>query len=370
MFFVGDPGMPDAFSFNKVADFAPRAGIAWNPDGAAHQVLRAGFGLFYDSPMLFYYNDAGVDPPWASAITITSHPGGLTNPYQGYPGGNPFPQPSPPSPNQPFLSESAYYNYPLRPQPTYMLQWNLSYERQLPANWLVSATYLGNKTTHIWTGEEADPAVYIPGTCNGSPWSSTKNTNQRRVLYLLNPVTGSLISNIYQADMGGNAEYHGLLLKAQHRFNSRYSVVANYTYSHCISEGDFQGDLGGELTQNPYNRNGERGNCGFDLRHIFNASIVAVTRRSSNRWMDKLVGNWQLAPIISIHSGTWFSPFTGVDNSLTGIGLDRPNVLGNPYASGAGTRQWLNAAAFHSERLGRVWQCGIRFAARARLFRH
>jgi hypothetical protein len=25
MFFVGDPGMPDAFSFNKVADFAPRA---------------------------------------------------------------------------------------------------------------------------------------------------------------------------------------------------------------------------------------------------------------------------------------------------------------------------------------------------------
>jgi hypothetical protein len=63
MFFVGDPGMPDAFSFNKVADFAPRAGIAWNPDGAGHQVLRAGFGLFYDSPMLFYYNDAGVDSP-------------------------------------------------------------------------------------------------------------------------------------------------------------------------------------------------------------------------------------------------------------------------------------------------------------------
>jgi hypothetical protein len=116
-----------------------------------------------------------------------------------------------------------------------MLQWNLSYERRVPGNWLVSATYIGNKTTHIWTGEEADPAVYIPGVCNGSPCSSTKNTNQRRVLYLLNPVTGSMISNIYQADMGGKAEYHGLLLKAQHRFSSHFSVVANYTYSHCIS---------------------------------------------------------------------------------------------------------------------------------------
>jgi hypothetical protein len=58
--------------------------------------------------------------------------------------------------------------------------------------------------------------------------------------------------------------------------------------------------------------------------------------------MYRLLGNWQLAPIISIHAGTWFSPFTGVDNSLTGIGLDRPNVLGSPYANNAGTRQGLN----------------------------
>src|SRR5947207_6705484 len=42
-------------------------------------------------------------------------------------------------------------------------------------------SYLGNKTTHLWiNGGEVNPAIYIPGTCNGSLCSTTGNTNQRR----------------------------------------------------------------------------------------------------------------------------------------------------------------------------------------------
>jgi hypothetical protein len=83
-----------------------------------------------------------------------------------------------------------------------MQQWNLSYQRQLANNWLISASYMGNKTTHIWSQVNQNPAVYIPGMCNGTPCSTPDNTSQRLLLYLQNPVAGSLFSNIWNAYEG------------------------------------------------------------------------------------------------------------------------------------------------------------------------
>jgi hypothetical protein len=358
LFFPGDPGAPSGYTFNRPWIFEPRIGLAWDPFGDGKQTIRAGFGSFTDLMPTAYQEDQTGDAPWADELSLPSPAGGLSNPYAGYPGGNPFPQPSPPTKNQAFPPEAFYYTYPLHAHPTSVYQWNLSVERQLANNWLVSATYIGNKSTHIWTGEDIDPAVYIPGTCSGAPCSTTSNTNQRRTLYLINPVAGTLYSDIYQADDGANSEYNGILVKGEHRFSNRYSLIVNYTYSHCISEADFEGDLGGPLTQEPYNRNAERGNCGFDLHHIFNLTFVVQSPHFANVWTNRFLGNWQLAPIFSVHSGIWFSVFTGLDNSLTGIGLDRPNVAGNPYTRNYGTQQWLNPAAFTANPLGTFGDLG------------
>ena len=358
LFFPGDPGEPNAYTFSRPWIFEPRIGVAWDPAGNGKQTIRAGFGVFYDLMPTAYQEDQTGDAPWASEISLPSPAGGLSNPYQGYPGGNPFPTPTPPSKNQVFPAAAFYYNYPLHAHPTSVYQWNLSYERQLANNWLVSATYIGNKSTHIWTGEDINPAVYIPGNCAGSPCSSPSNTNQRRVLSLINPTTGALFSDIFQADDGANSEYNGILVKAEHRFSNRYSAIANYTYSHCISEADFSGDLGGPLTQNPYSRNGERGNCGFDLRQIFNLTFVVQSPHFAGVWTNRLLGDWQLAPIFSIHSGTWFTVFTGLDQSLTGIGLDRPNVVGSPYVRDLATQQWISPAAFAPNGLGTFGNLG------------
>lgn len=359
LFFPGDPGIPRTFADNRPWDFEPRAGLAWDPTGSGRQVIRAGYGLLYDTMAAGYWTDQTADSPWGTGISVPSPIGGLSNPYLGYPGGNPFPSPNPPSRNQAFPVGGSYFTYPIHAHPTYTDVWNLSYELQLRKDWLVSATYLGNKTSHIYTGADINAGIYIPGMCGASPCSNTSNTNQRRPLYLENPVAGSLYSSIWLADDGANAEYNALLLKTQHRFSHHYTILANYTYSHCISEADFEGDLGGALTQNPNNRNGERGNCGFDIRHSFNLTFVAETPQFANRWANHLLGNWQLAPIISARSGTWFAPLTGLDNSLTGIGNDRPDVTGaNPYERNTSTRQWLNAAAFAPNALGTFGDAG------------
>jgi hypothetical protein len=356
--YAGDSGIPPTFTSNKWSNIEPRAGIAWNIHGTGRQVIRLGYGLFYDTLPTGYWEDQTAAAPWGSEITLTSPSGGFSNPFLNYPGGNPFPTPNPPSKNTAFPIAGTYLTYPLHAKQTYTNQWNLSYELQLAKDWLVSATYLGNKTTHIWTGEDINSGVYIPGICGAQACSTTSNTNQRRVLYLANPSIGKYYSSIYQADDGANAEYNGLLLKAEHRMGDHYSILANYTYSHCISDADFDGDLGGPRTQDPNNMKGDRGNCGFDIRQGFNLSAVLEGPTFKEHWTNIVAGGWRLAPIFVMHSGTWFSPMTGSDNSLSGVGHDRPNVVGNPYIRNLATLHWIDPNAFVPNPLGTFGNAG------------
>src|SRR5262249_51638539 len=142
------------------------------------------------------------------------------------------------------------------------------------ADWLISASYIGNKSTHIWDQTEANPAVFFDATT-----STVANTNQRRRLFLANPspTAGALVGSIALLDDGANANYNGLLISAKHRFAQNFSVMANYTYSHCLGEGENQNDLAFPQYQDPDHRGPEYGNCIFDHRHIVNGSILYNT---------------------------------------------------------------------------------------------
>jgi len=356
--FPGDPGVPSSFSTNHIWKFEPRAGIAWSPNGNGRQVIRVGYGLFYDLLAVGYWSDEVTDAPWGNTITLPTPAGGFTNVYAGYPGGNPFPYPQPPLKTASFPSGGVYYTYPLNAHETYTHQWNLTYEVQPFNDWVFSAGYLGNITLHVYSSDDINAGVYIPGTCDGAPCSTTSNTNQRRVLYLQNPVVGSAYSDIFQANDGGVSRYEALLLKGEHRFNHNFTIMANYTYGHCISDADMDGDLGGSQTQNPNNLKGEHGNCGFDIRQGLNVSAVVESPHLKNSLADRLVGTWTLAPILTARSGTWFSPFTGVDNSLTSIGNDRPNLVGNPYVRNLKTLQWLTPSGYVPNPIGTFGNAG------------
>lgn len=377
LLFIGDAGVPRGYAPSKLADFEPRVGFAWDLTGNGRQTIRASYGIFYDLPVLFFSGSRmGQSPPWGSNVTLTSPPNGLSNPFQAY-GGDPFPTGTAGS-TVSFNTQGVYINVPQPIHPTYAQEWSVSYQRQLSANWMLSATYMGNKTTHIWAATEEDPAVYIPGTCSAGqygltaagPCSSTKNTAQRRVLYLENPVAGNYFSTIALAEDGANAEYNAALIALRHRFSNSYTVLANYTYSHCIAEGTVVGDLTGPQYQNPYNRDADRANCTFDMRQIGNISLVAQMPRFAAEWKNRVFGNWQLAPLLSIHTGTWFSPASGTDNSLTGVGLDRPNMVagGDPYVRNTSTLQWLNPAAFVANPTGTFGNAGAYSLQRAGYF--
>lgn len=355
LMFHGDGNTPEAYANGNWVGFAPRVGLAWDPSGKGVQSIRASYGIFFDEPETFTARDFGASAPWGNTVALTAPVGGLSNPFLGYPGGNPFPSPYPPGPNAVFPASGQYITFPLNLHHMYHQQWDLSYQRQITSNWLVTAAYLGNKATHLRTSIEANPAVYIPGA------STVANTQQRRLLTLIDPVQGPFYSNVTLADDGVNTNYNALRLSTQHRFSQNFTLLSVYTWSHCMQNAETYGNrnnIGSAQYQNPANRNGDVGPCDFDLRHNFTTSFVYEMPRLANSLQNQLFGNWQLGTLISAHSGFPFTPLTGVDNSLTGVRQDRPNVLGNPYVQDKSSLVWINPAAFVANPLGTFGNAG------------
>ena len=319
---------------------SPRVGLVWDPTGKGKQTLRAGFGLMHDSLELFYPERWTTNPPYASAITFSNPPisSPFSNPWNGYVSpegvaGDPFPGAAI------FPTNGTYVSIPPHVHDTYMLQWNFSYSRQIGKNWLATATYIGNRQVHILGAHE----INMP---QPSATATTGNEDARRLLTQLNPTQGKYYSSIVETDDGNWSEYHGLLLKAEHRLASHYTWLTNYTWSHCISTYDFAGELAGNNYQNPNDRNAEKADCNYDRRHIFNTSLVIVSGGLGDGFVKHLTQGWQVAPIISLNTGQPLTITTGSDTSLTGVKADRPNIDPTVASQPHNLVQWFNPAAF------------------------
>ncbi|HTH48946.1 MAG TPA: TonB-dependent receptor, partial [Candidatus Limnocylindria bacterium] len=350
--FVGDDGMPGKhYFFGRNAEFSPRVGVVFDPRGGGRETICAGYGVFYGATPLWL--QAGTQAPFTFPINLPQPAGGLSDPYAGATTSNPYPLPNPLPSNVQFpLFGGGLGNFKLHPKPTYMEQWNLSVQKQLGADWLASFTYLGNRTVHLEVGEAYNPAIFIPSNCaagqygltTAGPCSSTSNTNYRRVLYLADPAKAQLYGAVNQFGDGANANYNALLATVQHRFMKNYTVLANYTWSHCLTESEVA--LNGAGTgQDPFNRHAEYANCFADHRHIFNLTSVVRTPQFANAWIERIAGHWQESTILTIASGNYSTVSVGTDNSRTG-GADRPNVVGDPHLANPTIARWFNTAAF------------------------
>ncbi|HTF61633.1 MAG TPA: hypothetical protein VK638_02860, partial [Edaphobacter sp.] len=58
-----------------------------------------------------------------------------------------------------------------------------------------------------------------------------------------------------------NANYNALLVSLNHRLSHGITFLANYTWSRCISNTDFGGDVTGPGFMNPANLGQDRASC-------------------------------------------------------------------------------------------------------------
>src|SRR5262249_31776200 len=164
LYFPGDPGFPGkSGQYHKPFDIGPRLCLSWDPKGGGKMSIRASYGLFYDFPNGQFFINSTIAPPFGSEIRQAFPPGGLDNPWLGFPGGNPFPVSFDPK-NAYFPPFGPYLTLNYDMPATEVHSWNLSIQRQMGKDWLVSASYIGNETEHLWTSTQLNQGTIIPGT--------------------------------------------------------------------------------------------------------------------------------------------------------------------------------------------------------------
>ncbi len=387
MLYYGDTGVSRRFTKNSWWDFSPNVGIMYDPTGTGRTVLRAGAEVAYNLPNVFTSQRNQQNPPFATAYsnapTTASGPLDFGNPWAvGTTTTNPFPQPLIPASNVAFFPQSQYIFMPSHFLDAYTIQWTASIEQEVGRGWQMEIDYIGNTTRHDPIALSPDPATFVPGVwgpegtgCTGvvttgpgaatpgapgTPCSTKGNQVARFRLTEQNPSQGNLIqgggggSNII--DDEAMADYNGLVLSANHRLSNTFNMFANYTWSRCLNIADATGDLAGTGVENPLNPSLDYGPCGSNLQQVFNLSLVAMSDfHFGNRVERLLLNNWEIAPLLTTHSGNPINVVAGADVSLTDVGQDRPNLVPgvNPYhevtfrkAHSEATREYLNPAAF------------------------
>ena len=308
------PSVGKVFGGTPLDLFSPRAGFAWNIFGDGKTVLRSGTGLFRDQlPLLLI----GVDrflPPFFGIDSFVFPT--FLNPQKALL-------------TQPLDLVSTTYH----PKFPYALQYNLNLEHEIASGTILSVGYFGARGNHLPREVEQNPFEPALG--------HRYNPN------LPSPLLGVLTD--------GQSFYNSFQLSVSKQYAHSLSFQAFYTFSHSIDDASSNVSIEDvndpPISQDGFNRKGDRGRSGFDIRHSFVANAVyELPFGRGSRF-----GGWQISGIGSLHSNVPFTPMLGFDNAdlQSLLTPERPNVAGDPYVgicpngSRVGTPLcWFNPNAF------------------------
>jgi hypothetical protein len=197
---------------------------------------------------------------------------------------------------------------------TYVQEYNLAVQHQFGSKFSLDVAYVGNRTSHMeqpWSINDPDPG---PGAIQA-----------RRPL-----PQWSTISN---ARLAGNANYNALQTKLETRSLAGATVLVSYTYGKCLTDGTYN-SVTREL--NPAIR--DYGPCNYDIRHNFVTSAIydfpfgrgKAFLGNLPRFANGAIANWGLSGIATLQSGLPFTATISSDQANTGVGSQRPNVIGTP----------------------------------------
>jgi len=213
----------------------------------------------------------------------------------------------------------------------YMDQWNVGIERELPANTVLDANYVGSVGRHLDWG----PIMNTPQPGAGDIQS------RRPYPYMLQQWFDQSV---------GDSRYNALQVTLSKRTSHGVTFLVAYTLSHSDDDGCGLGYAVCHST-NPYNRAGDYGTSDLNETNAFSAAFVLQSpfSRSPNKAVSILAGGWALNGIGQIGSGWPFTVTDSTDPENVGtISEERPAEVGDPN-KGTGLHtpaQWFNTSAF------------------------
>ena len=304
----------DAIYPSDKNNFSPRVGFAWDPFKEGKTVIRGGYGLYYDQPLVgIFEQNAFVNPPFNSSSVFSGAAVSFSNPSGGALGNLPI---------RALIASAADFQTPM------IQQWSLGAQHEVFRNAIAEISYVGTKGDHLIRPldiNQPQPAdVARVGIAN-------VNT--------VRPFLG--YQRITWRETSGISRYHGLLSSFNYRYGTSLTLTMSYTFSKNFTDATNDRDAV-DFPQNPLNFRPEYAEARTSRPHIFSSSYIYELpwfTRSPNAWKRAILGGWQISGITDITSG---QPVARVavaaaqpaGGALTGF---YPNVVSDPNGGLAGT---------------------------------
>jgi len=242
----------------------------------------------------------------------------------------------------------------------YYYQYNLGVEEEIGSQGNLRADFVGTRGLHEPYQEQVNGYQTV---CNGcfAPFPFERPLDQR-------------FGNVNEFRTDASSNYAGLQTAYTQRWHG-LTLRANYTLSHCLDEVSNGGLLAfstqGLMSPLPGELRRQYAGCDYDVRHNVSAyGVYRIPFRSSHLLLRQAFGGWSVSATAILHSGLPFSvlsqPYIANGNGVfqaNGASTDQFNAPAyanrapgvpvyrkSPVAgvTEAGTKQWLNPAAFVS----------------------
>ena len=138
------------------------------------------------------------------------------------------------------------------------------------------------------------------------------------------------------------------------------TLLTNIVWSKTI-DNTSSGTEGNTGPPNPFDLRSGRGPADFDQAIRYNLSVNYITPHVNVSGIrGALVNDWQVNAIASLQTGLPFTVLSGTDRSLSGVGNDYADNVGNPArpAGVSKVKEYFNTAAFVPATIGTFGNIG------------
>jgi hypothetical protein len=313
-------------------NLSPRAGFAYSLTADGRTALRGAYGMYFNTNSSQNLIVTVTNPPATPRVVF----------------------PNPTFPNPPFERTSGLSVRPVQwdietPQ---IQVWNVNLQRELPGSLAVTVGYAGSRGRHLLRSNDVNTATPTTGA-DGRPFFPVGAPR-------MNPAW----TTIELKSSDGDSWYRALILEAHRRWSNGLMFQSSYTWAKSEDTTQastfFSDATNGTTSAFPefipdYNK----GLSDFHAEHnwVLNFSYDLPFARDRAGITGALLGNWRLAGIVNVRSGSPLTVFVQNNRSRSlwqpslgpGIGRDRASyapgfdgasaVTGDPNA-------WFNPAAF------------------------
>jgi trimeric autotransporter adhesin len=315
-------GGSDALVRADRSGLQPRVGVAWRPT-LGSLVIRAGYGIYRNTNV--YQPIASLlaaQPPFATAFNVASTP---LNPLTLANG---------------FTSAASTFNT-FAIDPDFRVAsahtWQVSVQRELPAQLTMLATYLGTRGTNLM--QQILPNTFPAGADNPCP---------------------ACPAGFRYLTSNGRSMRHSAQIQVRRRLSAGFTAATEYTVAKSMDDAASFGGAtlnGGALAQDWRNPQVEYARSSFDQRHLLTVSADYTTGSGirGGTLLDgkagRLLKDWTLTARLTTGSGLPVTPVYFAPVGGTGvIGSLRPDLTGIVNDPPAGS--YANRDAFVAPALG------------------